>query len=811
MRKINKTSIIASIFMLIIYAGSGYADSILLRVPSSFKYERGASFRERFAMLTRDNIEQNERGFLYLTKKNERICVMFVLNNGESKLLIKDNKFCYDSDDAMELRIMLLKSKMFSAKNNAGKQRRKAIDWWSDFFEKGTYKNHVKIYKTKRSRYPEVWLYLDSKIIKKADRILKGWLDVDRPDEIGSMYIEIDEQGKKLYVSYIFAREVFKNTEVESYILYYMILGEHDFVKNVDFLHLYSDESGKFDKAIELGGIVRLYGGDESPAFIINRPGLEHKNVLLGDGRTRINLIEYNGKIYAGVSDDKGYYLAIEDNLITPYLDGNMIAEIKRLSWFEESVQTGSRPQTGIKRREIVNWEPDFIEICREKQKDICKRNTGNYEMPPEVFIVSEKTGIKVIDIVSIVLDEMLTKEKRYDWYSSIIETIFRHVQPVFGNTNVPSYSDFESRGYNTLEKLRNLARDVQDTNTQGFLDVFEEIEPDTTKFFRNTNQFNFFKDVSIPDIIRLKGKGSAIRIWSLGCSYGCEPYGLAIMLLESRANWEGSNVEIIATDLNPRLLDKALIGIFDSNDMAHVPDWMREKYFIYDQGTGLYKISDEVKKLVRFIKGDILDKEHRKKMTNFDVVFARNIVSKFTVGVQKDIYNYLVWEAVSENGFIFMDIHDIGITGELEGYRVYDDLGTAFRSLCIDGSVRYTYSPVYQKKGLNVSRHAHYPGDEAYILPENKLADVLSFAGISEDKKLTNPIFMRFRKDIAGWPREAIDQITFELLYKYAQPGAKVKLALDANGKVELRKVTEIQNLKGEMPAVKISVSSSI
>jgi len=475
-----------------------------------------------------------------------------------------------------------------------------------------------------------------------------------------------------------------------------MILEEPDFVNNVDFMSTYQDEVGKFDKAVNLGSIVRLYGEDIWPKFIINRPGIEHKSVLLGDGKTRINLVEYNGRIYAGVSNDKGYYLAIEENRITPYLDESKIDEIKKLPWFEEPMRTRSEPRIETKRCEIINWKPDFIEVCREKQKTICERNTGNYGIPQEVFIVSEKTGVKVIDIVAPVIDKMVAEEKRYNYYSRIIDEIFRHLQPVSGNTYIPFYDNFKHKGYDTLEKLKNLARDTQNVDTDGFLDVFELIEPDTTKFFRNANQFNFFKDVSIPDIIRLKGRGSTIRIWSLGCSYGCEPYGLAIMLLENRANWEGARVEIIATDLNHRFLDKAMTGIFDKYDMEHVPDWMRDKYFTYDQRTYSYKISDDVKKMVSFIKGDILDKEHRKKMTNFDIIFARNIVSKFSGDIQKEINKYLAEQALNEGGFIFMGIHDIGIIGDFEGYTVYDDLGTAFASFCSDGSTRYTFNPVY-------------------------------------------------------------------------------------------------------------------
>jgi len=111
-----------------------YADNVLLRVPSSFENETGQIFAKKFieAAIELNNIfgleglkmeqaERNEKGFLYLAKKDEKSYVTFYPDNGEPKILIRDNRFCYESDDAMQARIMLLKSNMFSAADNAGK------------------------------------------------------------------------------------------------------------------------------------------------------------------------------------------------------------------------------------------------------------------------------------------------------------------------------------------------------------------------------------------------------------------------------------------------------------------------------------------------------------------------------------------------------------------------------------------------------------------------------------------------------------------------------------------------------------------
>src|SRR5688572_10060500 len=55
------------------------------------------------------------------------------------------------------------------------------------------------------------------------------------------------------------------------------------------------------------------------------------------------------------------------------------------------------------------------------------------------------------------------------------------------------------------------------------------------TYFYREQHQLACLSNSILPEIIRGKGPGDRIRIWSMPCSSGEEPYSIAIWLLE---NW---------------------------------------------------------------------------------------------------------------------------------------------------------------------------------------------------------------------------------------------------------------------------------
>ena len=93
------------------------------------------------------------------------------------------------------------------------------------------------------------------------------------------------------------------------------------------------------------------------------------------------------------------------------------------------------------------------------------------------------------------------------------------------------------------------------------------------TYFWRESKVFTALTDFILPELIKSKKKGEkSIRIWSAGCSTGEEPYSIAIALHKTIQKIEDLNITILATDINPRALDKAIAGFYGAWSFRNSP-----------------------------------------------------------------------------------------------------------------------------------------------------------------------------------------------------------------------------------------------
>jgi chemotaxis protein methyltransferase CheR len=147
------------------------------------------------------------------------------------------------------------------------------------------------------------------------------------------------------------------------------------------------------------------------------------------------------------------------------------------------------------------------------------------------------------------------------------------------------------------------------------------------TFFFRHSEQFAFLVDVLLPELAQRKARGDAVRIWCAACSSGEEPYSIAMLLDQSRGKgWKGS-VEIFGTDINQSMIDMAGEGVYGAHSVARMPEAYRRKYLEEDAGAGTFRLSDPVKRMVKFQKHNLIEPfRHRP----FDVIFCRNVLIYF-------------------------------------------------------------------------------------------------------------------------------------------------------------------------------------
>jgi len=175
---------------------------------------------------------------------------------------------------------------------------------------------------------------------------------------------------------------------------------------------------------------------------------------------------------------------------------------------------------------------------------------------------------------------------------------------------------------------------------------IYDLVTTNETYFFREPAQLTAFVEEIVPDLLSKKAI-KKIRIWSAGCSSGEEPYSLAMLLQE--AGWyDHAAFEIFASDINQQVLAKARRGQYRENAFRATDATLRDKYFIREaEGTGTWRIKDEVRNRVQFGRLNLYDEARVSLLGHLDIVFCRNVIIYFDDAskrvVVKNFYNRLI------------------------------------------------------------------------------------------------------------------------------------------------------------------------
>jgi len=142
--------------------------------------------------------------------------------------------------------------------------------------------------------------------------------------------------------------------------------------------------------------------------------------------------------------------------------------------------------------------------------------------------------------------------------------------------------------------------------------DMIDRISTNHTFFFREEAHFEFFHKTALPEMEILANKKGEkdLRIWSAGCATGEEPYMLAMLLTEYFGqNLSGWDAGVLATDISTKALKTAVEGMYPDDKLAHIPIHLRRKYF-YDEGNGMWRVVDQLKREVTFRQFNLMTPE---------------------------------------------------------------------------------------------------------------------------------------------------------------------------------------------------------
>lgn len=171
------------------------------------------------------------------------------------------------------------------------------------------------------------------------------------------------------------------------------------------------------------------------------------------------------------------------------------------------------------------------------------------------------------------------------------------------------------------------------------------------TYFFREDYQFSCLTEGMLPEIASRRKPGSRIRIWSVPCSTGEEPYSIAIHVLENWKQCDQYEIEIVGSDIDSRVLGRAREGIYDARSLQNVSMALRQKYFRKLDG-GRYQIREEIRESVDFTSVNVVDRAQMSRFGAIDVLFCRNLLIYFDDLARRETVETF-YENMSPGGFI--------------------------------------------------------------------------------------------------------------------------------------------------------------
>jgi chemotaxis protein methyltransferase CheR len=170
------------------------------------------------------------------------------------------------------------------------------------------------------------------------------------------------------------------------------------------------------------------------------------------------------------------------------------------------------------------------------------------------------------------------------------------------------------------------------------------------TYFFREPLSFQALASIVLPPLIEARRKAGTpyLRIWSAACSTGEEAYSVAMLLDRLVPDIQEWNITILATDINPRSLRRALDGVYGEWSFRGTDTVLRERYF--ERKDGRYSIIPRIRRMVSFTYHNLAEDLYPSVTSNtnaMDIIFCRNVLMYFSFDrarqVVGNLYNSLV------------------------------------------------------------------------------------------------------------------------------------------------------------------------
>ncbi len=250
-------------------------------------------------------------------------------------------------------------------------------------------------------------------------------------------------------------------------------------------------------------------------------------------------------------------------------------------------------------------------------------------------------------------------------------------------------YRRIERRiGLHHMDNITTYVRFLRE-NPQEVETLFRELLIGVTNFFRDPAAWEVLKSEALPALLAKRAPGQTLRAWVAGCSTGEEAYSLAMLFKEVVDSIKPNKIakkyslQIFATDLDQRAIEKARAGIYPENIALDVSPERLSRFFIKTERG--YEVTKAIREMVIFAPQNIIMDP---PFTKLDILSCRNLLIYLTPELQKKLMP-LFHYSLNPDGILFL--------GTSETIGGFSDL---FASA--NGQTR-----IYRRLESNLSEHA--------------------------------------------------------------------------------------------------------
>jgi chemotaxis protein methyltransferase CheR len=187
------------------------------------------------------------------------------------------------------------------------------------------------------------------------------------------------------------------------------------------------------------------------------------------------------------------------------------------------------------------------------------------------------------------------------------------------------------------------------------------------SRFYRDREVFRFLEQEVLARLCEVViGRGAReLRCWSAGCASGEEPYTLALLWdMGTGRLFQKMKISILATDADPRMIERAKEGCYDPGTLSGLPSHWRANAFLRERNR--FCIRPEEREKVVFLEQDV---RVAAPEGLFHLVLCRNMAfTYFDSELQSEVLNRLHGK-LHDQGVLVVGIHE-GLPSRVAGFQ---------------------------------------------------------------------------------------------------------------------------------------------